>query len=145
MSTPSDKGSSSATSPLTKSEEIADTASSVQGVGAPPEITFQEVKMFEPPTSPQRVSTAAPNVMFKQRMRDTRARSVLQRPHRAVLPALSIAQLCVRTAERKADTALSSVGQIAEQTLRAQSTADDAIAEARAVHKEVESRISAMA
>ena len=38
--------------------------------------------------------------------------------------------------------AISSAGRIADQTIRAQSPAKDAIAEARAVRKEVESRIS---
>ena len=53
-----------------------------------------------------------------------------------------MAQLRAQTAERKADTALSSTRGIVDQTIRAQSTADDAIAEARVVREEVESRIS---
>ena len=53
-----------------------------------------------------------------------------------------MAQLRAQTAEQKADIALSSTRQITDQTIRAQSTTDDAIAEARAVREEVESRIS---
>ena len=68
-------------------------------------------------------------------MRDTRPYSVSLRQRRVVSPSLSVAQLCALTAERKADTALSSAGRIADQTIRAQSVADDAIAEARAVRE----------
>ena len=53
-----------------------------------------------------------------------------------------MAQSRARTAERKADIALSSAGRIADQMIHAQSVADDAIAEARAVREEVESRLS---
>ena len=53
-----------------------------------------------------------------------------------------MAQLRARIAEWKAGTALSSTGRIVDQTICAQSTADDAIAEARAVREEVQSRIS---
>ena len=53
-----------------------------------------------------------------------------------------MAQSRARTAELKANTALSSAERIADQTIRAQSVADDAIAEARAMHGEVESRIA---
>ena len=74
-------------------------------------------------------------------MRDARAHSVSPRPRRAVSPSLSVAQSRARTAETKADAALSCAGMIADQTIRAQATADDAIAEARAVRGEVESRM----
>ena len=134
MSIPSEKGSSSATSPLTRSDELVDTASSVQGMGAPPIVTVQEVRMNAPPSPPQQILPLVPNAMFDQRMRDTRSRSVSPRPRRAISPSLSIAQLRARTAEWKADTAISRVGWIADQTIHAQSVADDAIAEARAVH-----------
>ena len=78
-------------------------------------------------------------------MRDTRTRSASPRPRRVISPSLSVAQLRVWTAEQKAATALSSAGQIAGQTLRAQSTAEDAIAEARAVREEVALCISDIA
>ena len=50
-----------------------------------------------------------------------------------------MAQSHAWTAETKADAALSCAGTIADQTIRAQTTTDDAIAEARAVRGEVES------
>ena len=53
-----------------------------------------------------------------------------------------MAQSHARTAELKADTVLSSAEKIADQAIRAQSVADDAIAEACAVRGEVESRIA---
>ena len=59
-----------------------------------------------------------------------------------VSPSLSVAQLRARTAEQKVDTALSSAGRIADQTMRAQSVANDAIAEACAMREEVESQLS---
>ena len=55
-----------------------------------------------------------------------------------------MAQSRVRAAETKADVALSRAGTIADQTIRAQATADDALAEARAVRGEVESRMVEM-
>ena len=97
--------------------------------GVPPGVTVQWL-------------TNTPNTAFTRRMRDIRSRSVSPRPRRVVSPSFSVAQSRARTAELKADTALSSVGRIAEQTIRVQSAADDAIAEARAVHGEVESRIA---
>ena len=142
MSTPSDKGSNSATSPPTRSDELADTASSVQGMGAPPIVTVQEVPMNVPPSPPQQIFPLVPNTMFDQRMRDTRLHSISLWLQQAISPSSSVTQLRTRTAEWKADTAISSTGRIADQTIRAQSTAKDAIAEVRAMRKEVESRIS---
>ena len=129
MSTPSEKGSISATSPPPQSDAIQDTASSLQGMVAPQGVTVQFV-------------SNTPNTVFDQRMRDNRTRSVSPRPRRVVSPSLSVAQLRARTAKRKANIALSSTGRIMDQTIRAQSTTDDAIAEACAVREEVESRIS---
>ena len=129
MSTPSEKGSISATLPPPQSDAIQDTASSVRGMGAPPRVTVQ-------------FSFNTTNAIFDQRMGDNRSRSVSPRPRSVVSPSLSVVQLCARTAEWKADTASSSTGRIMDQTIRAQSTADDAIAEARDVREEVESRIS---
>ena len=131
MSTPSEKGSDSTTTPPPPlpSEEVQDTASSVLAEGAPPGVTVQWL-------------TNTPNAAFTQRMRNTRSRSVSPRPRRVVSPSLSVAQSHTRTAELKVDTALSSAERIADQTIRAQSVTDDAIAEARAVRGEVESRIT---
>ena len=131
MSTPSEKGSDSATTPPPpwQSEEVQDTASSMLAEGAPPGVTVQWL-------------TNTPNTAFTQRMRDTRPCSVSPRQRRVVSSSLSMAQSRARTAELKANTALSSAERIADQTIRAQSVADDAIAEAPSVHGEVESRIT---
>ena len=102
-------------------------------MGPPPGVTVQVV--------PEELRPEQPNSTFARRMRDTRTRSVSPRPRRAVSPSLSVAQSRARTAETKADVALSRTGAIADQTIRAQATADDAIAEARAVRGVVESRI----
>ena len=51
-------------------------------------------------------------------------------------------QLRARTAEWTAYSAIAKSGQIADQTIRAQATVDEAIAEARTVRKSVESRIA---
>ena len=50
-----------------------------------------------------------------------------------------------RTMEWKAETAMSSVGQVADQAFCARTAADDAIAEARSVREQVESRIADLA
>ena len=101
-------------------------------MGAPPGVTVQWL-------------SNTPNAAFDRRMRDTRTCSISPRPRRVVSPSLSVAQSRARTAEWKADIALSSAGQIADQTIHAQSVADDAIAEARAMREEVESRLSDLA
>ena len=143
MSTPSDQASISATSPTPRHEDLEDTASSVQGTGVPEIVTVQSVHSNSPPGPPQQiVSVTAPNTVYSRRMRNTRSRSVSPGPRRVVSPSVTIAQLRARTAEWKADTAQSFAGQVADQTIRAQRTAEDAIAEARAVHEHVESRIA---
>ena len=142
MSTPSDQASVSATSPTTRPDDIEDTASSIQGMGEPEVITVQSVHSNASPSSPRRIVFSAPNTVYSRRMRDTRSRSVSPRPRRVVSPSVTIAQLRARTAEWKADTAQSFAGRIADETVRAQSTAEDAIAEARAVREQVESRIA---
>ena len=131
MSTPSEHGSGSVTTPLPplQSDEGQDTASSVLAVGTPPGVMVQYVP-------------DAPNTAFTRRMRDARPRSMSPRQRRVVSPSLSMAQLRARTAEQKADTALSSAGRIADQTIHAWSVADDAIAEALAMREEVEPRLS---
>ena len=139
MSTPSVKSSDSVTSPARQSPsaDVQDTASSVQAMGPPPDVTVQVI--------PDELRPGRPNSTYAQRIRDTRTRSVSPRPRRAVSPSLSVAQSRARTAETKADVALSRTGAIADQTIRAQATAEDAIAEARAVRGSVESRIEEFA
>ena len=133
MSTPSVKSSDSVTSPARQSpsDDVQDTASSVQAMGPPPGVTVQVI--------PEELRPEQPNSTFARRMKDTRTRSVSPRSRRAVSPSLSVAQSRARTAETKADVVLSCTGAIADQTIRAQATADDAIAEARAVRGAVES------
>ena len=135
MSTPSVKSSDSVTSPARQSpiDDVQDTASSVQAMGPPPGVTVQVI--------PEELHPERPNSTYAQQIRDTHTRSVSPRPRRAVSPSLSVAQSRTRTAETKADVALSRTGAIADQTIRAQATADDAIAEAHAVRGAVESRI----
>ena len=53
-----------------------------------------------------------------------------------------MAKSSARTAELKAEIALSKAESIADQTIRAHSVTNDAIAEAQAVRGEVESRIA---
>ena len=53
-----------------------------------------------------------------------------------------MAQRRAQIAEAKAESTFSRARQIADQTIRAQAATDDAIAEARAVRGEVESRIA---
>ena len=130
---PSEHESGSATlpPPPLQSDEVQDTALSVLAVGAPPRVTVQYVP-------------DAPNTAFTRRMRDTRPRSVSPWQRRVVSPSLSVAQLHAGTAEQKVDTTLSSAERIADQTMHVQSVDDDAIAEARAVREEVESRMAEM-
>ena len=136
MSTSSQKGSDAASSLPSHHEEYEDTASSAQGTGAPPMITVQEVTAHAPPSPPQTVTLShAPNTVFSQRTSSTRSRSVLPRPRRVVPLSLSIAQLRARTAKWKADTVMSSVGQIADQAFHARAATDDAIAEAPSVRE----------
>ena len=139
MSTPSDQASVSATSPSPRHEDIEDTASSVQGMGVPEIVTVQSVHPNVPPSSPRQVAVYAPNTVYSRHTGSVRSRSVSPRPRRVVSPSVTIAQMRARTAEWKADTAQSFAGQVADQTIRAQRTAEDAIAEARAVHEHVES------
>ena len=67
MSTPSAQGSSSVTSPSTRRDEYEDTASSIQGTGAPPIVIVQDVHMNAPPSPPLQVVPAVPNTVFSQR------------------------------------------------------------------------------
>ena len=78
--------------------------------------------------------------------RNVRARSASPQPRRTVSPiALSVAQQRARTAEQRAETALSGVEVVAERTRHAQSVAEDAIAEARSVRAKVSSQMAEIA
>ena len=132
MSSPSEHSperSVSVNSPAAADSTIEDTASSILAEGAPPEVTVQWL-------------TNTPNSAFAQRMQDVRPRSVSPRPRRTASPSkLSVAQQRARAAEEKAESAVSSVGVVADQTRYARSVAKAAIAEARSVRDEVTSKI----
>ena len=132
MSSPTEKSperSVSVSSPAAADSTMEDTASSVLAEGAPPEVTVQWL-------------TNTPNSAFAKRMQDVRPRSVSPRPRRTASPSqLSVAQQRVRAAEEKAESAVSGIGAVADQTRYARSVAEAAIAEARSVRDEVTSKI----
>ena len=107
MSSPSEhspKRSVSVSSPAAADSTMEDTASSILAEGAPPGVTVQWL-------------TNTPNSAFVQRMQAVHTRSVSPRPRRTVSPSrLSVAQQCARAAEEKAESAVSSVGVVADQT-----------------------------
>ena len=90
--------------------------------------------------------TNTPNSTFAQRMQDVRPHSVSPRPRRTASPSkLSVAQQRARAAEEKAESAVSGVGVVADQTRYARSVAEAAIAEAWSVRDEVTSKIAEVA
>ena len=136
MSSPSEHSperSVSVSSPAAADSTMEDTASSILAEGAPPGVTVQWL-------------TNTPNSAFAQRMQAIRLRSVSPRPRRTVSPSrLSVAQQRARAAEEKAESAVSGVGVVADQTRYARSVAKAAIVEARSVRDEVTSRIAEVA
>ena len=97
-------------------------------------------------SSARRFGTPPPNATFQSRQRTVRARSVSPRPRRTFSPSsLSVAQQRARTAEEKAETAISGVEDVASQAERARRTAEEAIASSRTVHAEVQAKISEIA
>ena len=76
-------------------------------------------------------------------MQNVRPRSVSPRPRRIASPSkLSVAQQRAWAAEEKAESAVSGVGVVADQTRYARSIAEAAIAEAWFVRDEVTSKIA---
>ena len=136
MSSPSEHSperSVSVNLPAAADSTIEDTASSILAEGAPPEVTVQWL-------------TNTPNSAFVQRMQDVCPHSVSPRPQRTASPSnLSVAQQCARAAKEKAESAVSGVGMVADQTRYARSVAEAAIAEARSVRDEVTSKIAEVA
>ena len=136
MSSPSEHSpeqSVSVSSPAAADSTMEDTASSVLAVGAPPGVTVQ-------------VLPGSPNALFERRMRDVRLRSVSPRPRRTISSSrLSVAQQRARAAEEKAESAVSGVGMVADQTRYARSIAEAAIVEVRSVRNEVTSKIAEVA
>ena len=79
-------------------------------------------------------------------MQDVRPRSISPRPQRTASPSkLSVVQQRARAAEEKAESVVSGVGVVADQTRYARSVAEAAIAEARSVRDEVTSKIAEVA
>ena len=79
-------------------------------------------------------------------MQDVCPRSVSPQPRRTASPSkLSVAQQRARAVEEKAESAVSGVGMVADQTRYVRSIAEAAIAEARSVRDEVTSRIAEVA
>ena len=125
--------SESVSSPLAAGGTIAGSTSPTRRFGPPPGVTVQHISV-------------PPNVAFHARQSNVRARSASPRPRRTASPiALSVAQQRARTTEERAETALSGVKVVADRTKRAQTVAEDAIAEARSVRAEVSSRMAEVA
>ena len=136
MSSPSEHSperSVSVSSLVAGDSTMEDTASSILAEGAPPGVTVQWL-------------TNTPNSAFAQRMQAVHMRSISPRPQWTVSPSrLSIAQQRAQAAEEKAESAVSGVGVVADQTRYMRSVAEAAIAEARSVRDEVTSRIAEVA
>ena len=128
MSSPSEHSpeqSGSVSSPAAADSTMEDTALSVLAVGVPLGVTVQ-------------VLPGSPNASFERRMRDVRSRSVSPRPRQTISSSrLSVAHQRARAVEEKADSEVSGVGMVADQTRYARSVAEAAIAEARSVRDEV--------
>ena len=102
--------------------------------------------MGSPPSAPQQIVPAVPNMVFSSRARTVRARSASPQPRRTItLTELSVAQQRARIVELKADTAYSGVGMVAEETRRVKNVAEDAIAEARSLRSEIASKMDEVA
>ena len=107
-----------------------DSASSTRRFGLPPGVGVQYVSM-------------PPNATFESGRRSVRTRSVSPRPRRTISPSsLSVAQQRIRTAEQKADTAISGVEDVASWVEHARRVAEDAIASSRTVQADVQAKIS---
>ena len=90
-------------------------------------------------------SLVAPNSAFVRRRSLSRGRSASPGPRRTASPlGVSVAQRRVQLAERTAESALSGVGQVAEEIRHACSIVEAAISEARSVHGEIESKVSSL-
>ena len=90
-------------------------------------------------------SLVAPNSAFARRRSLSRGRSASPGPRRTALPLdVLVAQRCAQLAERTAESALSGVGQVAEEIRHAHSVAEVAISKTRSVHREIESKVSSL-
>ena len=90
-------------------------------------------------------SLVAPNSAFARRRSLSRGSSASRGPRRTASPlGVSVAQHCAQLAERPAESALSGIGQVAEEIRHACSVAEAAISEARSLHGEIESKVSSL-
>ena len=91
-------------------------------------------------------SFVAPNSAFVQQCALSRGRSTSPGPQRALSPlGVSVAQRRAQLAERITESAMSRVGRVTEETRCARGIVEAAIAEAKSVHGEVESRVASLA
>ena len=97
------------------------------------------------PGSSTTISSRASNSTFARGCTLSRSCSVSPELRRTVSPVgLSIVQCCSQLAERTLETAMFSIGHIAEATRQAHGVAKAAIAEATTMRSHVESRITAL-
>ena len=111
---------------------LEDTASSVRHTG-------------QLPGSSATLSPRAPNSAFERRRAMTRARSASPGLRRSLSPlGISVAQRRAQLTEQVAESAMSGVGRVADETRRAREVAEAAIAEAKSVHGEVQSKVASL-
>ena len=97
------------------------------------------------PGSSATLSSRAPNSAFERWRTMTRARSASPGLRRSLSPlGLSVANVVRSSAEQVAESAMSGVGRVADETRRAREVAEAAIAEARSVHGEVQSKVASL-
>ena len=112
---------------------LEDTASSVRHTG-------------QLPGSSATLSPRAPYSAFEQQRAMTRACSTSPGLRRSLSPlGILVAQRHVQLAEQVAESAMSGVGCMADETRRAREVAKAAIAEAKSVHGEVQSKVAVLA
>ena len=112
---------------------LQDTASSARHIGLLP-------------SSSTTISSVAPNSAFVRRHKMSRTHSASPRPQRTLLLlGVSVTQRRARDAEQTAESVMSGVGRVAEETRRVRGVAEAAIAEAKSVHDAVESKVASLA
>ena len=90
--------------------------------------------------------SVAPNSAYARRCAQTRARSASPVLRRVVLPMdVSVARRRVQLATQTAESAMSGVGRVAEETQHARSVAEAAIAEVAAASSRMEQKVASIA
>ena len=91
------------------------------------------------------LSPRAPNSAFERWRTMTRARSASLGLRRSLSPlGLSVVQHCAQLVEQVTENAMSDVGRMADETRRAREVAEAAIAKARSMHREVQSKVASL-